>query len=222
MTIRTPRPGVLLLVIVSAAMFVGLAAWGWGGWDALMAHPARAGACLVVVLASLAAAFTDLNLAGFTRKDSRGRWVLVPVALLSLAMAGLPAYLDRRDLWTLDGNAVRYLGLALLGLGCVLRVGPMFALGDRFTWPLARQESHRLVTTGFYRYIRHPSYLGALLGGAGWVLVFRCGIGALLFALLIPLGAPLVRAEEALLRQEFGEEYAAYERRTWRLIPFLF
>src|SRR5262249_62415970 len=101
MIIRAPRPGLLVLTVVSAAMFVGLAAWGWGGWDALMAHPARAGACLVVVLASLAAAFTGLNLAGFTREDSRGRWVLVPATLVSLAMAGLPAYLDRRDLGTL-------------------------------------------------------------------------------------------------------------------------
>jgi protein-S-isoprenylcysteine O-methyltransferase Ste14 len=175
-----------------------------------------------VALATAAAIFTDINLGGCTRPDARGRWILAPVALLTLVLTWLPAYSDRRDLWTLDGDAVRYLGLALLAVGSVLRVGPMFALGRRFTWPLATQEVHRLVTTGFYRFIRHPSYLGALLGGIGWVLVFRSGIGLLLIALLVPVLIGMIRAEEARLLSEFGENYADYRRRTWRLLPFLY
>jgi len=78
------------------------------------------------------------------------------------------------------------------------------------------------VTTGFYRFIRHPSYLGALLGTVGWVLVFRSGIGLLLTVLLIAMLVIVIRAEESLLLSEFGEEYAAYQRRTWLLLPFLF
>jgi protein-S-isoprenylcysteine O-methyltransferase Ste14 len=139
----------------------------------------------------------------------------------TLALTRLPAYADRRDLWTLNGDAIRYLGLALLVLGCILRVGPMFALERRFTWPLATQEEHRLVTTGFYRFLRHPSYLGALLAMIGWVLVFRSRIG-LLPILLLPVFLPIIRAEESLLLSEFGAEYASYRRRTWLLLPFLF
>jgi protein-S-isoprenylcysteine O-methyltransferase Ste14 len=219
---RIPSLAVFLLMFASAALFLGLAAWGWGGWSLLMAHPARAGACLVVVLTTVAALFSGINLSGFKREDSRGRWIIAPVIVLTLALAGLPAYADRRDLGTLDGDVVRYLGLALLSVGGVLRVGPMFALGRRFTWPLATQEEHRLVTTGFYRIIRHPSYLGALLGGIGWVLVFRSGIGLLLILLLVPMFIRILPAEEALLLSEFGEAYAAYQRRTWRLLPFLY
>jgi protein-S-isoprenylcysteine O-methyltransferase Ste14 len=219
---RMPNPVVSLLMVVSVALFLGLAAWGWGGWAGLIAHPARAGACLVMILATIAALFTDIHLGGFKRPDARGRWLLAPMILIALALTWSPAYCDRRDLWTLDGDAVRYLGLALLSIGCVLRVGPMFVLGRRFTWPLASQEVHRLVTTGFYRYIRHPSYLGALLGMAGWVLVFRSGIGLVPFALLILLFLPILGAEEALLLSEFGETYEDYRRRTWRLIPFVY
>ena len=73
-----------------------------------------------------------------------------------------------------------------------------------------------------YRIIRHPSYLGALLGGSGWVLVFRSGIGLLLIALLVPVLIGTIRAEEAQLLSEFGENYADYRRRTWRLLPFLY
>jgi protein-S-isoprenylcysteine O-methyltransferase Ste14 len=222
MAIRRSNLGVLALMLVSASLFLGLAAWGWGSWTGLVAHPARAGACLLVVLSTIAVAFTEINLGGFKRPDSRGRWVLAPVALIALMMTWFPAYADRRDLWVLDGDAVRYLGLVLLTIGVVLRVGPMFVLGRRFTWPLASQEEHRLETTGFYRYIRHPSYLGALLGGIGWVLVFRSGIGLLVVLTLVPLFSGIIRSEESLLRSEFGERYTDYQRRTWRLIPFLY
>jgi protein-S-isoprenylcysteine O-methyltransferase Ste14 len=212
----------LLLVALSLVLFLGLAAWGWGGWQPLLGHPARAGACLAFVLTTLATLFADVGFTCLRRDDLRGGWLIGPITVLSMVMAGLPAYTDRSNIATLDGDAVRYLGLALLVIGCVLRVGPMYALQRRFTWPLAHHEDHRLVTTGFYRYIRNPSYLGALLGGIGWVLVFRSGIGLLLMLLIAGLLIPVMRAEEKLLEAEFGDAYDQYGRRTWRLIPFLY
>jgi protein-S-isoprenylcysteine O-methyltransferase Ste14 len=216
-----PDAKVVLLVLVTATLFLVSAALGWGGWSGLFAHPARVGACLVVVFSSLAALFAGINL-GEERDVARRLWMILPFTLLIVAQAWFPAYADRHDLWTLDGDTIRYVGLVLLVVGAVLRVGPMFALGPRFKLPLAKQEEHRLVTTGFYRHLRHPSYLGAMLGGVGWFLVFRCWIGALLFLLLIPLGMRLIRAEESQLLSEFGDEYAAYQKRTWRLVPFVY
>lgn len=90
---RMPSPAVLLLMTVSAALFLGLAAWGW--------------ACLVVVLLTVAALFSGINLCGCKRPDTRGRWIIAPFSLIFLAVAWLPAYADRRDLGTLDGDAVR-------------------------------------------------------------------------------------------------------------------
>jgi protein-S-isoprenylcysteine O-methyltransferase Ste14 len=221
---RSSRPnlGILLLVVFSTLLFLGLPALGWRGWEALIANPVRACACAVVVLASFAVAFSSANGEGFRRPDAHGRWIILPVLVFSLLLAWLPAETDRRDLWTLDGEGVRWLGLVLLVVGCVLRVGPMFVLGRRFTWPLASQEEHRLVTSGFYRYIRHPSYLGALLGGIGWVLVFRSAIGLVLLLVLCLSFGWTVAKEEALLLTEFGDEYEAYRRRTWRMIPFVY
>jgi protein-S-isoprenylcysteine O-methyltransferase Ste14 len=87
---------------------------------------------------------------------------------------------------------------------------------------VAIQPGHTLVTTGIYGVIRHPSYLGLLINALGWALVFRSGVGVLLTALLIPPLVVRMRAEEALLRTEFGGEYAAYCSRTSRLIPGLY
>jgi protein-S-isoprenylcysteine O-methyltransferase Ste14 len=119
--------------------------------------------------------------------------------------------------------AVRYLGLALFVIGSVLRVGGVFALGRRFSGLVAIQEGHELETGGLYGVIRHPSYLGLLLGFFGWVLVFRSVIGVLIISLLVlPLVVVRMNSEEALLESEFGERYPDYRRRTWRLLPFIY
>ena len=222
MVTRPPSPGLMLVTAISLVFFVILPGLGWGSLGGLLSDPSRVGAFVVVGLASVASLFTGINLGGCVRADAKDRWMLAPLGLISLGIAGVPAYDDRHDLATIDGEATRYLGLVLMAVGSVLRVGPMFVLGRRFTWPLASQEKHALMTTGFYRVIRHPSYLGAFLGGIGWVLVFRSGLGLILMALLLPGFLPVVRAEEKLLMAEFGEQYEAYRKRTWRLVPFLY
>jgi protein-S-isoprenylcysteine O-methyltransferase Ste14 len=218
-----PNLAVGVLTTASTLLSLGLAALGWGELSSFLAHPARAGACLVIVLATIAMFFTDVNLSGFRRADSQYRWLLVPMFVVFLAILIVPTYTDRREIWTLDGDAVRYLGLAMLAIGLVFRVGPMFALGRRFTWPLASQdEDHRLLTTGFYRYIRHPSYLGGLVAMFGWALVFRSAIGLILNALLVPVFIGFIPKEEALLKKEFGVAYDVYQQRTWRMVPFVY
>ena len=63
---------------------------------------------------------------------------------------------------------------------------------------------------------------GAARQLAGWALAFRSGVGILLTVLLIPPLIARIRAEERLLRTEFGEQYDVYCNRTSRLIPRLY
>jgi protein-S-isoprenylcysteine O-methyltransferase Ste14 len=114
---------------------------------------------------------------------------------------------------------MRWTGVALFVAGGVLRIWPVFVLGRRFSGLVAIQPGHTLVTTGIYRVIRNPSYLGLLVNSLGWGLAFRSGVGVLLTALTIPPLVARMRAEEALLLSEFGDEYDAYRNRTSRLVP---
>jgi len=75
------------------------------------------------------------------------------------------------------------------------------------------------VTDGPYRYVRHPSYLGMMISFVGWVLVFRSAVGLAAAALGLLVLAQRIEAEEALLASQFGDRYAEYRRRTWRLLP---
>jgi protein-S-isoprenylcysteine O-methyltransferase Ste14 len=212
----------LTLIVAGTAVYLGLAVLGWGGFAAFFSHPALAALSVVLFALSGIAFFADGNLSPGEREDRGNRWVIAALTVIGLLDAYLPAYTDRQELWTFDGNTVRWLGVVLFAAGGALRIWPVFVLGRRFSGLVAIQPGHTLVTDGIYRVIRHPSYLGLLVGSLGWGLAFRSGVGVLLAALMIPPLLARIGAEERLLHVQFGAEYDAYRARTSRMIPGLY
>jgi protein-S-isoprenylcysteine O-methyltransferase Ste14 len=218
----TPSPRLAFVTIVGTLAFFGLAVLGWGGFAAFFSHPARIALTIALFALSGAALFSRGNLSPGLREDRANRWVIVAFSLIGLLAGYLPAYTDRKGFWTLDGDFIRWLGVVLFAAGGALRLWPVFVLGRRFSGLVAIQPGHTLVTSGVYGIIRHPSYLGLIVNSLGWALAFRSGVGVLLTALMIPPLLARIRAEETLLRTQFGSEYDAYRRRTARLIPGLY
>jgi len=212
----------LTLVVLGTAAYVGLAILGWGGFAAFFSHPALIALTIAFFALSGVAVFAGGNLSSGVREDRGNRWVIAAFALIGLLGAYLPAYTDHYEFWTIDGDAIRWLGVCLAAAGGALRLWPVFVLGNRFSGLVAIQPGHTLVTKGVYRVIRHPSYLGLLISSLGWGLAFRSGVGVLLTALLIPPLLARIHSEERLLRSQFGDEYDAYRARTSRLIPGLY
>jgi protein-S-isoprenylcysteine O-methyltransferase Ste14 len=215
----TPRA---IFTLVGTFGYLGLAILAWGGFAAFFSHSALIVLVLVTFVLTGAALFSRGNLSPGEREDRSNRWVIGVFALVGLLAAYLPAYTDRVGFWTLDGDTVRWLGVALFAAGGALRIWPVFVLGNRFSGLVAIQPGHLLVTNGIYGVIRHPSYLGLLANSLGWALAFRSLVGVLLTALIVPPLIARIRAEERLLSSQFGEEYEAYRKRTWRLIPRLY
>lgn len=207
---------------LSTALYLGLAIASEGGVAAFFAHPPLFATAVILLALAGTALFSAGNLSAGLREDRGNRWVLSVIGLLGLLSAVLPPYCDRRDFWTFDGEAIRWLGVALFLAGGVLRLAPVFILGRRFSGLVAIQPGHRLVTTGLYGVIRHPSYLGLLVNALGWALAFRSGVGLLLAALLLPPLLARIDAEERLLEAHFGAAYQAYRARTARLVPGLY
>lgn len=209
-------------MLIGVSAYLALPVLGWGGVSAFFSHPTFIALCAVTVILALVALFSAGNLSSGVREDRGNRWVIAVFALIGLLIAFIPAWTDRRDFWSLDGETLRWIGVVLYAAGGALRIWPVFVLGSRFSGLVAIQPGHTLVTTGIYRVVRNPSYLGLLITTLGWALVFRSIAGVLLTAMLVPPLIARMHAEERLLGSQFGAEYEAYRARTCRLIPGIY
>jgi protein-S-isoprenylcysteine O-methyltransferase Ste14 len=217
-----PSVGRIVAQAAGGTAYFMLPIWGWDGLGPFFAHPAFIALTVIYAGLIVLAFFAGGNISSGVREDRSNRWVLVAFTVLGLLAAYLPAYTDRIGFWIIDGGVARWIGVALFALGGTLRLSAVFALGNRFSGLVAIQPGHRLLTTGLYQRIRHPSYLGLMINSLGWALAFRSVVGVLLTALmLVPLLARIA-AEERFLQSEFGADYDAYRARTARLVPGIY
>ena len=131
----------------------------------------------------------------------------------------------------------------LIYAATLLRVTCYRMLGQYFTYELAILKEHKLVTTGPYDWVRHPSYSAIILfmigiafthlgGGSWWV---ECGLegtalGRIMLAAWtvttfggVALSVSRVKKEDKILRDEFKGEWEAWRERTpYALIPFCY
>jgi protein-S-isoprenylcysteine O-methyltransferase Ste14 len=159
----------------------------------------------------------------FTAKAEQTRWsrfagVRVGLILFTLVLIRLRVFRGpgaaTRDPWLLG------IGLAVFVLGLALAVWARVYLGGNWGMPMSRRADPELVTTGPYRWIRHPIYSGLLLGLAGTAIAVS---PYWLIAVAIAGAYFLVSAvvEERTMAQLFRAAYPPYRRVTKMLIPFL-
>ena len=79
-----------------------------------------------------------------------------------------------------------------------------------------------LVTTGVYRYIRHPQYTGLLLLSLSMILNWATIPLLVLYPVIVFMYVRLAKREEQDMLKEFGHEYKIYMNRTKRFIPYIY
>ena len=220
------------LITFGLVAFLGLPLVGWGLGDiqGFLSHPVRLAFAAVIVLQSVFFGYraSFLREARSRRGEEtklvhRQRMALMLIRLLALGFVILSPFSDRHKLAVMsDIAAIRYLGLILYVVAIAWTYWATTTLGKQFSFEVTIQKNHRLITTGPYRYVRHPRYLGVLLVTLGFALVFRSWIGLLILLPLISVLIWRMVDEEALLYQEFGEAWKTYRERSWRLIPFIY
>jgi protein-S-isoprenylcysteine O-methyltransferase len=107
--------------------------------------------------------------------------------------------------------------------GITLRWYSIFYLGRYFTVNVAIHPDHRVIDSGPYRFIRHPSYTGGFLSLLGFALTLHNW--ASFFILVVPCLSVIlwrIHIEEAALLEALKPQYANYTQRTKRLIPFIY
>jgi protein-S-isoprenylcysteine O-methyltransferase Ste14 len=211
---------IILISTVSVIVQLGLTILAWGDWASFFSHPARTWMVIGSFLLLIVAWFSGSSgISGGEAHSSASKTILYGFGVALLLLTLLPPYGDRRDIWVIDGDAVRYFGLFLFFAGSILRLAAVFVLGRRFSGLVAIQPGHQLKTDGLYRYIRHPSYAGLIVSMIGYVRsTIGLGLNVCLFLLLVSR----MNDEETFLEKHFGAEYKTYRQKTRRLFPFIY
>ncbi|MCL4437677.1 isoprenylcysteine carboxylmethyltransferase family protein [Patescibacteria group bacterium] len=140
------------------------------------------------------------------------------IFIVILKPSGVERFLNYS--WTAPDSILKNIGAAICALGVALAIWARWHLGKNWSPRPSVKENHELITSGPYRFVRHPIYTGmitalfgsALAGSFFWLIIF------------IVSGAVFVnrvRIEEGLMEQQFPKKYAEYKKRTKALIPFV-
>ena len=149
----------------------------------------------------------------------RGSLVLLWMVIAGSVTAGSMLRV-RAARMSLPAQSAWIISLVLLVGGLAIRATAIITLGRFFTSNVAIHAGHQIVRTGLHRYIRHPSYTGALLAFAGLGFFFRNWFS--MGIILVPVTAAFmyrIHVEEAALVAAFGHEYIDYRGSTKRLLP---
>jgi protein-S-isoprenylcysteine O-methyltransferase Ste14 len=153
-----------------------------------------------------------------------GRWSLLLRPVVFLLMLGLVAlYLiepSGSDWLFLPLPALVRSGGVLLGVaGILLLVWVHRTLGIQWSTTLQFKEEHTLITSGPYKFIRHPMYASLSLFFVGLSMISSFWPFFVLIGITLLFFVRIMKREEAMMIDQFGEEYRVYMKKTGRFLP---
>jgi protein-S-isoprenylcysteine O-methyltransferase Ste14 len=166
----------------------------------------------------VATAFVDLNRPRGS-PDLANR--LIPIGLI----LSVPISVWDRSNWFASDlpSFVDLIGVFISIVAIVLGLLAKQSLGPSYSPRASHDIGSLLVLRGPYRWIRHPLYLAAILWVVGWPLIISSILGIFVgLCFVLPAIYKRMIAEEEELHRVYGEEYAEYQGKTWRLVPFVY
>jgi protein-S-isoprenylcysteine O-methyltransferase Ste14 len=145
-------------------------------------------------------------------------WLAIPTSLTATGFIAGYRLSMFPDLMTIEKVAE-----VVIVVGFIIRWTAIMQLGKMFTVDVAISNAHTLKTTGLYRIVRHPSYLGLLLIIEGLVLFKGSALAFIISTVLVFLAMNYrMVVEENALKSEFGSDYENYMKRVKRILPFIY
>lgn len=159
---------------------------------------------------------------GSTANDRGTLWLNIILTAAAVAGAGILNGSLHGSAWQFGSTALTAAGLLIMWTGLAVRIWAIVVLGRSFRMTVEVDSDQKVVDSGPYRFVRHPSYTGILLLMVGLGLAYGNWL-ALALLLVLPVGVLIRRifVEEALLTDVMGRAYVDYAARTKRLVPGL-
>ena len=161
-----------------------------------------------------------------TAEEEMGTGFKVITAIITvIGSAGLVLYLLSPPWWTWTyiplGEWVQWSGIVTAVVPLFFLIWVHRHLDRQWSIALELQEDHKLITTGPYRHVRHPMYLGIFAYTIGLMMISMDVLVIMFFAFSIWVNYMRIPREEQMLIQRFGDEYLEYMKRSGRLLPKL-
>jgi len=151
---------------------------------------------------------------------------IITTIITGVGGVGLILYLISPTWWTWThiplGEWIQWLGIVTALVPILFLVWTHQHLDKQWSIVLEIQEDHKLITTGPYRYSRHPMYLGIFIYTFGLMMISLDVLVTFFFGFSIWVNYRRIPREEEMLIKEFGDEYIEYMKRSGRLLPKLF
>jgi protein-S-isoprenylcysteine O-methyltransferase Ste14 len=157
------------------------------------------------------------------RQPSSSRiWQLVLLVAAYVLMANADLGWSLLDLRLVPGGMrATTAGYSLLLAGMLFAAWARVFLGGNWSSSVTLKQDHTLVRSGPYRIVRHPIYTGLLVALLGTAIVLgelRCFLGVMLAAIAWKIKSI---TEEALMVQQFGDQYTRYRTQVKALVPYI-
>ncbi len=159
---------------------------------------------------------------GQTDKDKGTRIFNILSIIVGMLISIILFYYTNLSFLGTRSDIFLWAGIVIITAGIIVRVWAIISLGDSFRTTIETHDGQSVVRDGAYKYIRHPSYSGAVLSCIGYGIAFQNWI-SLMLLLIMPVIAfnNRIKHEEAELIRVFGRDYINYQKKTKKLIPFV-
>lgn len=150
-------------------------------------------------------------------------WILVIAYFLS--PWGQNNFLNQTNLTIFSifkTTTAQIIGIIFLIGGLITAIVARKTLADNWSGNVELKKDHKLITTGIYKYVRHPIYTGVSFMGFGTFVLNHSLLSILFVVILVWFFIYKLKKEEVLLIKHFPNEYPAYMKRTKALIPFIY
>ena len=148
-------------------------------------------------------------------RELRIRGVIIVIVVVLVRLHAFRGHGAHSDVWLVT------IGLVLFVAGLAFAIWARLHIGRYWGTPMTTRQDTELVTSGPYRFVRHPIYSGILAAGIGtalavswhwWIAVLLAGVYFIYAAIV----------EERNLMEQFPERYPVYKRSSKMLVPFVF
>jgi protein-S-isoprenylcysteine O-methyltransferase Ste14 len=153
--------------------------------------------------------------------DKLSIWILVVFITIGYALSFSIASTKTGRIYHWDTFFT--IGIILIITGLIIRMTSIYTLKQQFTYTITKIESHELIETGLYKWIRHPGYLGQLIIFLGISVSLSNWLSVILMMISVLIGYTYrIKTEERFMVEQIGQKYIDYQARTKKIIPMIF